>query len=252
MPVRPGASGWFSVRKGSSGPYYKLRFVSETSFTSVPASSTTETYLDPDLGDVTTPGSPGKPNWSVTVSVNDAALAYRHIRYAFENKTTLSFEEITGEADQVTNGSSGMAIAAGTGTLVGSTILTGSGSALDNGKLIAAITAGRLVVMDAKAYNVEERLTDTTARMTYAGPVTDGNINGQAVKIVSVVDDPSTAVPLPTAGAWELHDFQAVTTWAGKVTDAGGTSRSGTTRNETVQGSCDDFPSKTLVLGSSA
>ena len=237
MSVRPGASGYFGVRKGSAGAYDLLRFISETSFTSTPAQANTESYLDE--GDITTTGKPGKPNWSVTLSVNDAALAYRRILNAFENEGILNFEEVTGNADRVTNANAGVAIA-DTG------ILTGSGNALDGGKLLSAFTPGRLLIMDDKAYHIEAMLSDVTVRVSFVGPVVA--VAGKP-STVTVNANPETAFAAPASGAWELHDFQVTTTWTGKVTDAGGTSRSGTTRNETIQGSCDDFPTKTLTLG---
>ena len=67
--------------------------------------------------------------------------------------------------------------------------------------------------------------------------------------LVTINEDPSTAFDAAGAGAWEAHDFLITTTWAGTITDAGGTSRSGTTRNEGIGGNCEDFPSKQLTLG---
>lgn len=233
MAVRPGATGYFGVRDGSAGAYDRLRFISETSFTATPAQTSTESFLDE--GDITTTGKPGRPNWSVTVSVNDAAMAYRRIKDGFESEKTLSFEETTGTADKVAGASSGVAIVAATG------ILTGTGDALSGGKLLSAFTPGRLLVVDDAAYHIEELTGDATARVTYVGAVSDKNVT---------VDSPPKAIPANVADteAWELHDFMVTTTWTGKVTDAGGTSRSGTTRNETITGSCDQFPTKVLTV----
>ena len=104
MAVKPNARGYLEVQKGA-GAWHRLRFITEASFASTPPTPSTESFLDEPDEEIT--GRPGRPSWTTTVALNDAAMAYRLLQDAYRKETSLNFRETAGIPDKIFEGAAG-------------------------------------------------------------------------------------------------------------------------------------------------
>lgn len=248
MSVRPSAEGYYEVQ-AKNNQWYRLRLISDVTFSPTPAPETTETTLDE--GEVTTVGSPGTPTYSVTVSLNDASLAYRTLETAFYDKSTVNQRQVVGQPSvNALKGEAGDTL-----TLAVSGVITGAGnlsfgtskdptSPWIPGRLLCLEKANNAnLVADDIIYIIESITDAANLVVSRVGAVT--SILGDNAVVTPDEEDLEVVAGGIT---WRLMDYGILETWGGRVTQAGSPTRSGTTRNETIQGNTESRPSKVYLV----
>lgn len=251
MSVRPSPDGYLEVEDG--GNWRRLRLISDVTFSPTPAPETSETTLDE--GEVTTIGSPGFPTYSVTVNVNDASKAYRILEDAFYSKASVNLRQVTGtlavNAAAPSDNTQKLSLVGATGIVTGAGGLDFGSPDSPNSPWVPGrlLNIGRKIgvklVADDVFVIIEEILTSSTMRVTRVGKVT----NPRTASFPAIVTPDNEALADAEASEnWHLVDYAVLDTWVGRVTQAGAPSRSGTTRNETIQGNCESRPNKRFLV----
>lgn len=253
MSVRPSAEGYYEVEDGAV--WRRLRLISDVTFSPTPAPETTETTLDE--GEVTTIGTPGNPTFSVTVSLNDASRAYRILEDAFYGKNVVNQRQVTGIPS-----SNNFVSAAGTDTLAlaATGVVTGAGT-LDFGSVSSPSSPwipGRLLVLgkkrnsplaDGDIVHIIEGINATKELVaTRVGSVTSVTFSYNGVNHAMITPDKTAVAAVNATADYRLMDYAVLESWGGRITQAGAPTRSGTTRNETIQGNCESRPTKRFIV----